>query len=85
MRPRRRSFLKIAGGIWLIPRARRLIRDGGLGRVVFCRASRNTIEWLPFVLAGAAPVCEQIERDELVLCGTVATLVVDCSGWRRYA
>jgi hypothetical protein len=85
MPPNRRSFLKMAGGIWLIPKARRIIREGGLGRVVFCRASRNTIGWLPFVLDGAAPVCEPIERDELVLCGTKATLVVNRTGWRRYA
>ena len=85
MLPDRRSFLKIAGGIWLIRRVRGLVRGGGLGRVVFCRASRNTIGWLPFVLNGAAPVCERIERDELVLCGTEATLVVDRRGYRRFA
>jgi len=53
--------------------------------VVFCRASRNTAGWLPFVLDGAAPVCERTERDELVLCGTEATLVIDRNGWRRFA
>jgi len=36
-------------------------------------------------LDGAIPVCEPTERDELVLCGTEATLVVDCSGYRRFA
>ncbi|HUB83949.1 MAG TPA: hypothetical protein VMB03_34375 [Bryobacteraceae bacterium] len=57
----------------------------GLGRVVFCRASANTARWLPFVLGAAVPVCEWIERDELVLCGTEATLVIDRSGYRRFA
>jgi hypothetical protein len=78
----RRTFFKIAGGMWLI---RGLVRSGELGRVVFCRASRNTAGWLPFVLDGAAPVCERTERDELVLCGTEATLVIDRNGWRRFA
>ena len=78
----RRTFFKIAGGIWL---TRGLVQGGGLGRVVFCRASRNTAGWLPLVLDGAAPVCERTERDELVLCGTEATLVIDRNGWRRFA
>jgi hypothetical protein len=30
-------------------------------------------------------VCERTERDELVLCGTEATLVIDRNGWRRFA
>jgi hypothetical protein len=57
----------------------------GLGRVVFCRASRESARWLPMVLDGALPVCERIDRDELVLCGTEATLVIDRQGWRRFA
>lgn len=96
----RRTFLNLAGlklaglnltgGVWLAPgeaavwEARELIRRGGVGRVVFCRASRSTAGWLWFVLDGAMPVCERIERDELVLCGTEATLVVDRRGYRRY-
>lgn len=89
--PDRRTFLKLAGGACLIPgvsvarEARDLIRAGGLGRVVFCRASRSTAVWLPFLLDGSLPVCERIERDELVLCGTDATLVIDRSGYRRLA
>ncbi len=31
------------------------------------------------------PVWERIDREELVLCGTVATLVVDRRGCRRFA
>ena len=73
----RRAFLKLAWGF-------RLSR-AGLGRVVFCRASRNTADWLPVLFGGKAPVCEAIERDELVLCGTKATLVIDARGWRRFA
>jgi len=91
MAPDRRTFLKLAGGVWLFPRAsavsemRDLVRGGGLGRVVFYRASRKTIGWLPLVLDGPAPICEPIDRDELVLCGTEATLVLDGSGYRRFA
>jgi hypothetical protein len=91
MAPDRRTFLKLAGGVWLVPRvspawgARELIRSGGLGRVVFCRASRSTGAWLQFLLDGAMPICERIDRDELVLCGTEATLVVDRRGYRRFA
>jgi hypothetical protein len=91
MTPDRRTFLKLAGGVWLLPGPsavwgmRALVRKGGLGRVVFCRASRNTVRWLPWVLDGSAPVCEPIDRDELVLCGTEATLVLDGSGYRRFA
>ena len=91
MAPDRRTFLKLAGGVWLLPGAsavrgmRGLVRGGGLGRVVFCRASRNTVRWLPLVLDGPAPICEPIDRDELVLCGTEATLVLDGIGHRRFA
>ena len=91
MAPDRRTFLKLAGGVWLIPpapaawEARELIRGGRLGRVVFCRAPRHHAGWLRFLLDGATPVCERIEQDELVLCGTEATLVVDRHGYRRYA
>jgi len=74
--PDRRTFLKLAGGLWQVR---------GLGRVVFCRASPSTAHWLPFVLGPAIPVCEPIARDELVLCGTEATLVIDESGYRRFA
>jgi hypothetical protein len=87
----RRTFLKMAGGVCLIPgasaawEARELIRRGGLGRVVFCRASLSTVGWLRFLLDGAAPVCERIDGDELVLCGTEATLVVDRRGHRMFA
>ena len=81
----RRTFLKLAGGILTLRTARRLVRTGGVGRVVFCRASRKTAAWLPFVLDGAAPVCERIARHELVLCGTEATLVIDGRGCRRFA
>jgi hypothetical protein len=38
-----------------------------------------------FLLDGAAPVCERIDRDELILCGTEATLVIDRAGYRRFA
>jgi len=86
MAPDRRTFLKLAGGVCLAARqARALIRGGGVGRVVFCRASRTTAPWLHFVLDGVLPVCERIERDELVLCGTEATLVIDRAGCRRFA
>jgi hypothetical protein len=96
MAPDRRTFLKLAGlkltgGVCLIPavspawEVRDLIRRGGVGRVVFCRASRTTSAWLRLVLDGAPPVCERIEQDELVLCGTEATLVVDQNGYRRFA
>jgi hypothetical protein len=91
MTPDRRTFLKLAGGVWLFPGGpavrgmRVLVRGECLGRVVFCRASRNTVAWLPLVLDGPAPVCELIGRDELVLCGTEATLVLDGSGYRRFA
>jgi hypothetical protein len=53
--------------------------------VVFCRASQSTAAWTRYLLDGAAPVCERIDRDELVLCGTEATLVIDQSGYRRFA
>ncbi|MEI9976566.1 MAG: hypothetical protein WDO73_33630 [Ignavibacteriota bacterium] len=56
-----------------------------MGRVVFCRASSSTAGWLRFALDGAMPVWERIDREELVLCGTVATLVVDRRGCRRFA
>jgi hypothetical protein len=87
----RRAFLQLAGGIWLIPgvsavwQARDLVRRGAVGRVVFCRASLISMGWLAFVLDGAMPVCEAIDGDELVLCGTEATLVVDRRGYRRFA
>ena len=91
MAPDRRTFLKLAGGVLLVPRAvaawqaREVIRGGGLGRVVFFRTSRRTVGCLRFLLDGAMPVCEQIDGDELVLCGTEATLVVDRHGYRRFA
>jgi hypothetical protein len=87
----RRTFLKLAGGAWLIPgasavwEARELIRRGGLGRVVFCRAAGKNAAWLRFLLDGAVPVCERMDADELVLCGTEATMVVDRRGYRRFA
>jgi len=76
MPPDRRTFLKLAGSLWLVH---------GLGRIVFCRASPGTAQWLPLVLGTAIPVCEWIDRDEVVLCGTEATLVIDKSGFRRFA
>lgn len=91
MAPDRRTFLKLASAVCFIPaplaawEARELVRRGGLGRVVFCRASRSTAGWLRYLLDGAAPICERTERDELVLCGTEATLVVDRRGYRRFA
>lgn len=91
MAPDRRTFLKLLGGVWVIPaapaarEARELIRRGGLGRVIFCRASLRNAGWLRFLLDGATPVCERIDADELVLCGTEATLVVDRRGYRRFA
>jgi len=87
----RRNFLILAGGAWLIPRAsaaweaRELVRGGSLGRIIFCRSSRSNAGRLRFLLDGAMPVCERIEQDELVLCGTAATLVVDRRGCRRFA
>jgi hypothetical protein len=87
----RRTFLQLATGICLLPiassacEARELIRGGSLGRVVFCRASAGTARWIGFLLDQAAPVCECIDRDELVLCGTEATLVIDRAGYRRFA
>lgn len=91
MAPDRRTFLKLAGGICSIRQlsaaweAREVVRDGSLGRVVFCRAPRSRAGWLRFLLDGAMPVCERIDRDEVVLCGTEATLVLDRSGCRRFA
>jgi hypothetical protein len=91
MAPDRRTFLKLAGALCLMPaplaawEARDVVRRAGLGRVVFCRASRGTSGWLRFLLDGATPICERTERDELVLCGTEATLVVDRRGYRRFA
>ena len=91
MAPDRRTFLKLAGGVWLVPgvspawKARELIRGGGLGRVVFCRASPGRVSGLRFLLDGAVPICERIDRDELVLCGKEATLVIDRRGYRRFA
>jgi hypothetical protein len=91
MAPDRRTFLKLAGGLWLIPAApaawgaRELIRGGGLGRVVFCRAAVRNAGRLRFLLDGATPVCERIDADELVVCGTEATLVLDRGGYRRFA
>ena len=87
----RRSFLKFTGAI-LLPapaaawwEARRLVRGGGIGRVVFCRASAESAGWLPFLLDGGSPVCEASAVDELVICGSEATLVVDRDGYRRFA
>jgi hypothetical protein len=92
MAPGRRTFLKLAGGVCLAPgasaawwEARDLVRGGSLGRVVFGRVSGNTVGWLRFLCDGAMPVYERGGRDELVLCGTEATLVVDRHGCRRYA
>ena len=91
MAPDRRTFLKLTGGLCLAPgasaarEARRLIRGGSLGRVVFCRAPRNSVGLVRFLLDGAMPSCELCGRDELVLCGTEATLVVDRYGHRRFA
>jgi hypothetical protein len=90
-RPNRRTFLQLAGGLWLLPfgasacEARELIRGGSLGRVVFCRASQSTTGWMQYLLDGERPVCEPIDRDELILCGTEATLVIDRTGYRRFA
>jgi hypothetical protein len=81
----RRTFLTMAGGIWALREARAMVRSGELGRVVFCRASRHTVGWLPLLLDAAPPVCEETEREELVLCGTEATLVIDRTGYRRFA
>jgi hypothetical protein len=87
----RRAFLQFTGGICLLPgasavwEARDLVRRGLLGRVVFCRASRNSMDRLRFLLDGAIPVCEAIDGHELVLCGTDATLVLDRHGYRRFA
>jgi predicted dehydrogenase len=92
MAPDRRTFLKLAGGACLIPgwpaawwEARELVRGGSLGRVVFGRASWSTEEWLPFLCGGATPIWERSAGDEVVLCGTEATLVVDRRGYRRFA
>ena len=88
----RRAFLQLLpaaffqhGGAAFWRKARALVRSGSLGRVVFCRASRDAARWLRFVCDGAVPVWEHTERDELVLCGTEATLVVDRDGYRRFA
>jgi hypothetical protein len=87
----RRTFLKLAGSAFLPGasaiwwEARELVRGGSLGRVVFCRVSPGAMSWLRFVCDGAIPVCERSERDELVLCGSDATLVVDRNGSRRFA
>jgi hypothetical protein len=87
----RRTFFQLLGGFCFVPEAsavwaaRDLVRRGFLGNVVFCRASRRSMERLGFVLDGAIPVCEWIEGDELVLCGTEATLVMDRLGYRRFA
>ena len=64
---------------------RDLVRGGTVGRVAFCRASRTTAEWPPILLDDGLAVCESIDRDELVRCGTHATLVVDSLGCRRFA
>jgi hypothetical protein len=92
MAPDRRTFLKLAGSVCLMPEAsavwweaRALLRGGSLGRVVFCRASRSNERWLRFLLDGATPICERTDGDELVLCGTEATLVVNRLGYRRFA
>lgn len=79
----RRTFLAAWGVLQTLSQSRGVVR--GLGHIVFCRASRQTAQWLPLVLDGAPPVCERIDRDELVLCGTEATLVIDRQGWRRFA
>jgi hypothetical protein len=79
----RRTFLAVWGGLPALSQTRDVIR--GIGPVAFCRASRESVRWLPLVLDGAPPVCERIDRDELVLCGTEATLVIDRQGWRRFA
>jgi len=95
MAPDRRTFLKLAGlkmvgAVWMLPgaspvwEAREVVRRGGVGRVVFCRASQRTVGWLALVVDGPPPVCESIDRDELVLCGTEATLVVDRRSYRRF-
>jgi hypothetical protein len=51
----RRGFLKLAGGVWLAP----LGIPAGVGRVVFCRVSANSlpeaIDWLRLVFGGASP------------------------------
>lgn len=85
MAANRRAFLKLAGGIGAVRGVGGMAGGGGLGRVVFCRASRRTAAWLPLLLPGALPVCEEIDRDEVVLCGTEATVVIDASGYRRFA
>jgi hypothetical protein len=84
----RRAFLSQAGAVCVVPAlwaAREMVQRGGLGRVVFCRASRMREGWLRFLLDGNTPVCERVDRDELVLCGTEATLVIDRHGCRRFA
>ena len=79
----RRMFLAVCSGLPALSQARDIVR--GIGRVQFCRASRESARWLPLLLDGAPPICERIDRDELVLCGTEATLVVDRQGYRRFA
>jgi hypothetical protein len=81
----RRAFLKMAGvpAVWW--QVRGIVRGGGVGRVVFCRVPPGWKVWLPFLLGLPVPVCEASERQELVLCGTDATLVIDRAGWRRFA
>jgi hypothetical protein len=87
----RRTFLGLAGGA-LLPafatgwsEVRDLVREGSLGRVVFCRVPPAGAGWLRFLLGSAIPVCERNDRDELVLYGTEATLVVNAAGYRRFS
>lgn len=88
----RRTFLKLGGSAYFSlfappawREARKLVRGGSLGRVVFCRAPRRLSHWLEYLCDGAVPVCEQTRCHEVVLCGTEATLVFDRKGYRRFA
>ena len=84
----RRAFLASVAPAILLPanlaHARALVRSGALGRIVFCRAPRESVNALRFLLDQALPVCEMTRVSGMLICGSRATLSIDRRGCRVF-
>lgn len=90
----RREFLKAASGVALLGTpagpvlagARRLVRQGRLGRIGFCRVEHaSLLRAVRFVLDGADSIVEvDPARRGAALLGSDATLVWDRAGYHLF-